>query len=161
MIARYRVLASRMRDEVASLDSSAEAIGRHWRRFKSVRSDQDAYLNSVAFGLQSFYSGIERVLELVAEEMDGGTLGGESWHAELLRQMATDVTGVRPRVLQRTGADWLDECREFLQGDEARNIYATNLVPDRVEPLVVGLTEGWPQVRRDLLAFAEFLDSVG
>lgn len=159
MIARYRVLSSRLRDEVASLDSSAEAIGRHWRRFKSVRSDQDAYLNSVAFGLQSFYSGIERALELVAEELDGGTLGGESWHAELLRQMATDVPGIRPAVLQRTGADWLDEYRKFRHW--ARNIYATNLVPDRVEPLVTGLTEGWPRVRNDLVAFADFLDRVG
>lgn len=159
MIARYRVLASRLRDEVTTLDRSVEAIGRHWQRFKSVGSDQDAYLNSVAFGLQSFYSGIERALELVAVEMDGGTLGGDSWHAELLRQMATDVPGVRPPVLERTGADWLDEYRKFRH--RARNIYATNLVPDRVEPLVTGLTEGWPQVRNDLLAFADFLDSVG
>ena len=159
MIARYRVLASRLRDEVNTLDTSAEAIVRHWRGFKSVLSDQDAYLNSVAFGLQSFYSGIERVLQLVAEEMDGGTLGGESWHTELLRQMATDVPGVRPRVLEVAGADWLDEYRKFR--DLARSIYATNLVPERVEPLVAGLAEGWPDVRRDLLAFAEFLDRVG
>ncbi len=158
MIARYRVLASRLRDEVATLDSSAEAIGRHWRRFKSVRSDQDAYLNSVAFGLQSFSSGIERVLELVADEIDGCRLGGESGHGELLRQMATDVPGVRPRVLERSGADWLDEYRKFRH--RARNIYATNLVPDRVEPLVAGLAEGWLQVRRNLLVFAEFLNSV-
>jgi hypothetical protein len=148
-----------MRDEVASLDSSAEAIGRHWRRFKSVQSDQDAYLNSVAFGLQSFYSGIERALELVAEEMDGGTFGGASWRAELLRQMATDVPSVRPCVLERSRADWLDEYREFR--GLARDIYATNLVPDRVEPLVEGLTEGWPLVRTDLVVFADFLDRVG
>ena len=90
MIARYRILASRLRDEIATLDSTAEAIGRHWRGFKTVQSDQDAYLNSVAFGLQSLYSGIERILELVAEQIDGGVVGGESWHAELLRQMATD-----------------------------------------------------------------------
>jgi hypothetical protein len=159
VIARYRVLASRLRDEVASLDSTAESIVRHWSGFKRVQSDQDAYLNSVAYGLQSFYSGIERVLELVAVEMDGGTLGGDSWHAELLRQMATGVPGVRPAVLQRTGADWLDEYRKFRH--RSRNIYATNLVPDRVEPLVTGLDDGWPRVRGDLLAFTEFLDRVG
>jgi hypothetical protein len=158
VIARYRVLASRLRDEVSALDSCVEAIGRHWRGFKSVQVDQDAYLNSVAFGLQSFYSSIERVLELVAGEMDGGTLGGESWHAELLHQMATDVPGVRPHVLERGGADWLDEYRKFRH--RARNIYATNLVPYRVEPLVAGLTDGWPQLRSDFVAFAEFLDNV-
>jgi hypothetical protein len=159
VIGRYRFLASRLRAELVTLDASVEAIGRHWRGFKSVRLDQDAYLNSVAFGLQSLYSGIERALELVAEEMDGGTLGGESWHAELLRQMAAEVPGVRPPVLQRTAADWLDQYREFRE--LTRDIYATNLVPDRVEPLVAGLDDGWLQVRRDLLAFTEFLDSVG
>jgi hypothetical protein len=159
VIARYRVLASRLRDEIASLDSSVEAVGRHWRRFKRVRSDQDAYLNSVAFGLQSFYSGLERALELVAEEVDGGTLGGESWHAELLRQMSTEVPAVRPPVLQRAAADWVDEYRKFRH--RARNVYATNLVPDRMEPLATGLAKGWLEVRGDLVAFAEFLDRVG
>jgi hypothetical protein len=38
--------------------------------------DQDAFLNSVALNLYSFYNGLERVMEWVALEMDGGTLCG-------------------------------------------------------------------------------------
>jgi len=33
--------------------------------------DQDAFLNSVALNLQSFYNGLVRVMEWVALEMDG------------------------------------------------------------------------------------------
>ena len=57
------------------------------------------------------------------------------------------MPGVRPRLLERGGADWLDEYREFR--DLARDNYATNLVPERMESLVTGLTEVWPQVRND------------
>jgi len=28
---------------------------------------------------------LERIFELIALELDGGTLGGETWHTELLR----------------------------------------------------------------------------
>ena len=37
--------------------------------------DQDAYLNSVALNLHSFYSGLERIFELIAQELDGGVRG--------------------------------------------------------------------------------------
>jgi len=40
-------------------------------------------------------------------------------------------------------------------------VYATNLVPDRVGRLVETLERAWPALRRELLAFADFLDSLG
>jgi len=67
----------------------------------------------VALNLHSFYSALERVFELIALELDGGALGGENWHTELLRQMSTDVPGVRPPVLQPDTAAGLDEYRKF------------------------------------------------
>jgi hypothetical protein len=155
---RYRLLAQRIRDEAAEIDQTISAVSRHWKQFKKVRVDQDAYLNSVALNLHSFYSGVERILELVAVEIDGGALGGEAWHAELLRQMTLNVPKVRPPVLNQKSGAWLDEYRKFRH--RVRNIYATNLVPDRMKPLVQDLPTGWRRVRHELVAFADFLEEL-
>jgi hypothetical protein len=109
----------------------------------------------VALNLHSFYSALERIFELIALELDGGTLGGESWHTELLRQMSLDVPDVRPAVLQPDSAARPDEYRKFRH--RIRNIYATNLDPDRMGLLVVGLPALWQEIRQELAAFAAFL----
>ncbi len=158
MIARYHVLARRIQLEIEALDRTQAAIQKHWLTARRAAADQDAYLNSVALNLHSLYSGLERVFELIALELDGGALGGEAWHAELLRQMALDVPDVRPPVLEQDTANKLDEYRKFRH--RIRNIYATNLDPDRMAHLVTGLTSLWPQIRAQLAAFTEFLNEL-
>lgn len=155
MIARYQVLARRIELEITELDRTQAAIQKHWTIARRTAADQDAYLNSVALNLHSFYSGLERVFELIALELDGGALGGEAWHAELLRQMSLDVPDVRPAVLEQDTAEALDEYRKFRH--RIRNIYATNLDPDRMAHLVTGLTTLWPQICVELVIFAKFL----
>ncbi len=159
MNAPYPILAQRIQDEVVEIERTINAISRHWKQFKHVRVDQDAYLNSVALNLHSFYSGVERILELIAVEIDGGALGGEAWHAELLRQMMLGVPKIRPPVLSEESGAWLDEYRKFRH--RVRNIYATNLVPDRMQYLVKDLPAGWRRVRKELLAFADFVEKLG
>lgn len=140
------------------LDGMAVRTSAQSRRFQKARTDPDAFLNSVALNLHGFYSGVERSLELIALEIDGGTLGGEAWHAELLRQMQSSVSQVRPAVLSQETADWLDEYRKFRH--RVRNIYATNLVPDRMQLLVRDLPSGWRRLRHELETFATFLENL-
>lgn len=92
---------------------------------------------------------------MIALELDGGALGGDAWHAELLRQMALDVPDVRPSVLQQDTAARLDEYRKFRH--RIRNIYATNLDPVRMAHLVTDLVSLWPQIHRELIVFNRFL----
>ena len=40
----------------------------------------------MALNLHSFYSALERIFELIAQELDGGVLGGDAWHTEMLRE---------------------------------------------------------------------------
>jgi hypothetical protein len=155
LIARYWLLARRIQLELEELERTQAAIQKHWQTARKIAVDQDAYLNSVALNLHSFYSALERVFELIALELDGGALGGDSWHTELLRQMSLDVPGVRPPVLQSGTAAQLDEYRKFRH--RIRNIYATNLDPERVAPLVIGIPALWQAVREELDAFAAFL----
>ena len=113
MIARYQVLSRRIELELGELERTQAAAQRHWQTARTTTIDQDAYLNSVALNLHGFYSGLERIFELIAQELDGGVVGGDAWHTELLRQMALDVPDVRPPVLQMVTADQLDEYRKF------------------------------------------------
>ncbi len=158
MIPKYRILQRRILDELDEIDRTVATIQRHWQGAVSGASDPDAYVNSVALNLHSFYSGLERIFELVAMQLDEGRLGGAEWHAELLRQMAIDLDETRPAVLSKATALELDEYRKFRH--RVRSIYATHLDPVRMEDLVIDLPDVWRQVRQEIEAFAGFLGSL-
>jgi hypothetical protein len=158
MMVRYRSLAERVRSELQESEATLAAIERHWHRYAEASVDQDAYLNPVTFNLHSLYTGLERVFDLIAAELDGGALGGERWRAELLRQMTLDLPGARPPVISRPTAEQLDDYRRFRH--VIRNIYTTNLDPSRVRALVATLPGLWSQVRQDLNAFVAYLDRI-
>lgn len=155
MITRYRVLAGRIHQEIAQLELARGSADRHWRRSLTALEDQDAYLSAAALALHGFYTGVERLMELIARDVDGGVLGGESWHAELLQQMSMKVPGIRPAVISTETAAWLDEYRKFRH--LVRNVYAVVLLPDRMASLVDTLPSGWGRFRDELLAFADHL----
>ena len=56
---------------------------------------------------------LERIFELVAATIDQSKPEGDNWHQALLRQMATEIEFVRPRVVSRESRDALDEYRGF------------------------------------------------
>ena len=49
--------------------------------------------------LHDFYTGIEKIFENVAKEIDRRLPVGEEWHSELLHQMTLDIPGLRPPVI--------------------------------------------------------------
>ncbi len=156
MIARYNSLAQRVRTEVAELDRTQGTIVHHWERFQASTSDQDAFLSSVALGLHNLYAGLERVFELIAAELDGGVLGSDSWHTDLLRQMSLNLPSIRLPVLQPGTARRLDEYRKFRH--LVQDAYAFNLDPARVGHLVDDLPDLWRQLRLELVDFSQFLE---
>jgi len=153
-----RALAQRIRLEIDELDKIVSVINRHWQHTKTASEDQDAFLNSVALNMHSFYNGLERILELIATEMDGGTLGGASWHTELLRQMTMEIPSVRPAVLTPAMGKQLDAYRKFRH--RVRNIYTTYLDAAQMAHLVDSLPSTWQQISRELSDFIEFLDQL-
>ncbi len=72
--------------------------------------------------------------------------------------MTLDVPEVRPAVLQRDAAERLDEYRKFRH--RIRNIYASNLDPERMAHLVTGLTSLWQEIRTQLMDFTRFLGAL-
>jgi hypothetical protein len=112
----------------------------------------------VGLNLHAYYTGLERIFGKIANDLDGGVPGGESWHTELLRQMALDLPGVRPAVLRRETANALDRYRGF--SHLIRNIYATSLDPEPLGRLVANLPSVWEQVKEDLTHFQQFLQEL-
>lgn len=49
--------------------------------------------------LHDFYTGIEKIFENIAKEIDQRVPMGEEWHSELLHQMTLDIPGLRPPVI--------------------------------------------------------------
>ena len=145
-------LAARIRRELADIERVA---GLAERRCKKALLDAD-YLGSVALDLHGFYQGVERLLELVAKTLDGALPSGEDWRRQLLKQMSSEVATVRPAVVSAETKACLGRLRRFRH--VARNVYAFNLVPDKLEPLLLDLPRTARRVHRDLEAFAVFLE---
>ncbi len=155
MTSHANQLTDRIRNELLDIDRAIERAEAAWRR--AQQSSDDLYLDSVALNLQSFYSGLERIFELIATTVDRVIPEGERWHQALLRQMATDVPGVRPSVITQRSHDGLNEYRAFRH--IVRNIYAFQFDPARIGKLAVDVEPLYTQVRTELLRFADFLDA--
>ena len=147
-------LAARIRDELVEIERVQQRIESGWERVQS--SNDDHYLDGVALNLHGFYSGYERIFELIATRVDSTKPTGENWHQALLIQMTTEIPGLRPAVISETSHSQLDEYRGFRH--VVRNVYTYKFDPAKVEKLVNGVQSTFAEVRAELLAFAEFLE---
>lgn len=147
-------LAARIRDELAEIEQVQSRIEAGWQRVQ--HSGDDYYLDGVALNLHGFYSGLERIFELIATRVDNTKPSGENWHQALLVQMTTEVPGVRPAVISESSHSRLDEYRGFRH--VVRNVYTYKFDPAKVEKLVSNIQASFAQVRAELSAFAKFLE---
>jgi hypothetical protein len=154
----YEELVERIRGETSDLDRVVQRALRAWNQSKKAPKDQQVYLDSVALNLHGFYSGLERLFELIANHVDQSPATGDMWHRDLLKQMAEEMANVRPAVIGPDRASSLDELRRFRH--LVRNVYTFNLVPEKIKPLISNLPLLWSQVQAELLAFADFLSDL-
>ncbi len=152
-------LAERIRGEVIDLERSIECAQEAWQRAQRIPADRVFFLGSVALNLHVFYSAVERLFELIARHVDRETPSGEVWHRTLLEAMARDLPESRPAVISTISLQELDRFRRFRH--LVRNVYATNLLPEKMADLVAALPILWERLREEPLAFASFLDQVG
>lgn len=116
----YLALSARIGKELQELEHVVARCLDIWQQ--SERSRDDRYLDGVALNLHSFYTGLERILELVISEVDQARPSGPAWHHELLRQVATPIPELRPALITDETRTTLDRYRGFRH--VVRNIYA-------------------------------------
>jgi len=111
----------------------------------------------LALNLHGFYSGVERIFEGVAREMDGGLPGGPTWHHDLLTQMTLDADKIRPAVIQSHTAAALSEYLRFRH--LVRNLYTWSFEEEKLAALIAQLPETKANLESDLAAFGRFLEA--
>lgn len=149
-----RQLAARIRSELKDVERILGRMEEGWKRAQC--SSDDYYLDGVALNLHGFYGGVERLFERIAVLVDDTKPIGQNWHQLLLEQMAQEIPGVRPAVISKSIHVKLETYRSFRH--IARNIYTFNIDPAKLEHLVAGAAAAFPQLRAELLAFADLLD---
>lgn len=152
----YRSVAARIRQEVTELDRVASRAIRAWALAQTV--PDDLLVDATALNVHGFYAGLERVFTLVAERVDASLPDSANWHQDLLRQMTTELPGVRAAVLSPDLFPALDRYRGFRH--VVRNVYAYVLDSRLVSVLVEDLPGTSERVRTELEAFADSLDAI-
>lgn len=158
MIESYLVLAERIRHELDDLDRLVARANRAVDTAKRHPQDADLLVDSASLNLHDVYSGLERIFRQIAATVDGSVPASAEWHRELLDQMGLDLPKVRPPVLTSEAMQRLDEYLRFRH--VVRNVYTFSFDPERIGRLVKELEAVFEQVRQELIAFADFLETV-
>ena len=148
-------VADRIRRELTELERVVNRIDKGWKLAKN--RDDDIYVDSVAYNLQGFYSGLERTFSVITKHLDGNLPQGDSWHLQLLEQMTTAKPPYRPAVISQSVGEALNDYRGFPH--VARNVYYHRLDPKRIGELVKRIPKLYSQVKAELSAFAAFLEA--
>jgi predicted nucleotidyltransferase len=140
-------------DELVALEHIVSEVQEGMRSVEETPSQ--FAMNALASYLHQFYTGCERILERIAMRVDGGQPGGAFSHANLLAQMAQELPGIRPAILNeglwRSLQDYL-AFRHFF-----RHAYGYTLDWAKLRPLVMGLSATQSDFQSQLRTFFEIL----
>ena len=114
------------------------------------------FYESLALKLHNFYTGCERIFQIIASELNGGLPSSYDWHRRLLVRMAKKQEK-RPALLCAETIKMLEEYLAFRH--VVRNIYGFELDPQRLESLVTRYPLAWQKFEQDVLKFANWLIS--
>jgi len=108
--------------------------------------------------LHDFYTGIEKIFESIAKEVDNRLPIGEEWHSELLHQMTLDIPGLRPRVIT---AHTEKKLREYLGFRHLfRKRYGFELDWQKLKKLLFGMPQIRSNLENEMGKFFEALNSL-
>jgi hypothetical protein len=152
---KYLTLGSHIREELSEIQIIIQRAKKAWSL--ALTKDDSLYLDSVALNLHDFYSGLERIFERVAENIDETKPESLNWHQQILKQMAMEIPKVRPAVISQDLKEELDKYRAFRH--IVRNIYAHNFRIDKMKDLMGNIDKVLSELEKELRIFYEFLEN--
>jgi len=150
------ILEARLKEEVENLERLKKSLKDRgfWATASykpSLQHIDEFTLRALASVLLDYYTGVENIFEQIAKIVDGSLPTGQEWHKDLLLQMKLEINGIRPAVISHETFATLDEYRKFRH--LVRNIYGFNLIPERLEPLLIKLPQVDQRFRNEIEAF--------
>ncbi|AEB09380.1 hypothetical protein [Desulfobacca acetoxidans] len=128
-----REMANDLEVELDRLERLNREIVRVQGEIKSDSARADLFYENLALKLHNFYTGCERIFQIIASELNGALPSGYDWHKRLLSRMSLVREG-RPAILSVETARQLDEFLAFRH--VVRNNYGFELNPHRLEELI-------------------------
>jgi hypothetical protein len=130
---RLRLLQARLHQD---LDAVAQVHGRVRLAAERVvdQGEDPVTVGAAALYLQNLYTAIEESLKRIASDLDGAVPAGKDWHRELLRQMALELPGTRPAVIDDELLGDLDRLRRFRH--LVRHAYVAEYVWAEIVPVI-------------------------
>lgn len=159
MIKRFALVQERILQDLALLEQVVARAEKGMKNARTRSEDADLFLDSVALNLHDFYSGLERLFQYIAANVDQNVPSGRDWHRDLLQQMNLRITNTRPAILTAETLQILGDYLRFRH--VVRNVYAFQFDFERLERLVDNLRPTYDRIREDLRVFAVFLKEIG
>lgn len=107
--------------------------------------------------LHDFYTGIEKIFEDIAKEIDRRVPTGEGWHSELLHQMSLDLPGLRPPVISDKNEKRLREYLGFRHLFRKR--YGFELDWSKMKRLLIKMPGIIPLIEEEIQSFLNLIKS--
>lgn len=148
---RFAGLRADIQLELRNLERLIEEVG----NLPEEAPSSILIVRGVGSTLHDFYSGTEKIFQIIALNLDGDLPSGEDWHTQLLRRMSTSVPDVRPPVITRDIELTLNEYLRFRH--LFRNIYGFELKWHRLKELADDLPGVYDDLRRQIESFLNFL----
>jgi hypothetical protein len=145
-------------NELVDIENEVDMLSGAVDIFKRQAEDADAVrrwltVQGLASGVEKIYTGCERVMAMIASEIDRAKVDhSEGWHISLLKRMAHPFPGVRDAVISAESYRALDRLRAFRHRE--RNSYGLSLDPEIVLERAMQTKPAFEGFRADVAAFA-------
>jgi hypothetical protein len=145
--------AVRLRAEVQSELGDLSRVLGEIRIRREARDDTTTF--ALALLLQNYYTGAERIFPRISINLGGLPPTSARWHSELLDDMALELSGIRPTVLERGTVDGLSRLLRLRHA--LRNLYAWTLRRSELDAHLSDLDSVHESLVTDLTRFDAFL----
>jgi len=148
-------LIQRISDERTKIQRTVQAIANALQDIEIIAANHKKYVErTIASDLAEVYSGIERIFERIAREVDMQMPSGSRWHNDLLEQMA-EQRPERPPAISPNTLPRLKELLDFRH--KVNNIYRDELIYEKAEEHAKPIGDLFATVSKELDTLIAFL----